>query len=89
MSLLGHGSPHGHFDGPATSPGERTAWRRLLVIVIAVALDAAAATLLVNQGLAGAAVGAASAGLSWILAGRLTGWQPLSAHEAFEDSEHR
>jgi hypothetical protein len=89
MSLVGPGVTPGRIGAPATArPGPRSR-RRLLVAVIAVAADTAAALLLASHGAAVTAVGVVSAVLAWVLAGRLTGWQPRPAREDFEDSELR
>jgi hypothetical protein len=87
MSLPECGFPHARTDAHVATRGR--ARRRLLVTALAVALDVAAALLLAGQGLAGAAVGVASAGLAWIITGRLAGWQPQSADEAFDAAERR
>jgi hypothetical protein len=88
MSLVGPGVTSGRVGAPAAARPGRTRLR-LLVAVVAVAADAAAALLITSHGAAVTAVGIASAALAWVLVGRLTSGQPRSARRAFEDSEQR
>ncbi len=89
MSLLGPGVTFSRVGAPTRARRGLRTGRRLLVAVIAVTADAAAALLLAGHGMAVTFVGVASAILAWVLAGRLTNWQPRSTREAFEDSERR